>query len=68
MKEEYKLQESGIQRTDDEIKALAKSKAYQFFDERCITPMKKVNSHVPCLFVSGGDLYLSASTLLFPDT
>ena len=68
MKEEYKLQESGIQRTDDEIKALAKSKAYQFFDERCITPMKKVNSHVPCLFVSGGDLHLSASTSIFPDT
>ena len=67
MKEEYQLRESGIPRSEDEIKSLAKSKAYQFFDEACIIPMKKVNSRIPCLCVSGGESYLPDSTSLFPD-
>ena len=54
MKKELELYEDKGIRTEDEIHSLARSLAYQSFDKDCIIPMKKVNSDMPCVFVSGG--------------
>jgi len=63
MKKEYALCESGIARTDNEIKTLAKSKAYQSFDEVCIAPIKKVDRSIPCVCVSGEDSSISTAMI-----
>lgn len=54
MKKERQLHDDKGTRTKDEIHSLARSYAYQSFDKDCIMPMKKANSSVPCVFVSGG--------------
>jgi hypothetical protein len=64
MKKEYELRESEIPMTEDEIQRLANLKAHESFVEDCVT---KVDGRIPCLCVSGGDLYLSVSTSIFPD-
>jgi len=52
VKKERQLHDSRT-RTKDEIQSLAKSIAYQSFDKDCLMPMKKINSRVPCVCVSG---------------
>lgn len=49
---ERELRNSGIQRTEGEIRSLVKTSADRFFDEHCLTPVKKVNASVPCVRVS----------------
>jgi hypothetical protein len=53
---ELDLRKSGTPRSEDEIQSLAKSNTDQSFDKDCIAPMKKVDSCIPCVRVSGEDL------------
>lgn len=52
-KEERQLLDDRGTRTKGEIHSLATSIAYQSFENNCLMQMKKVNSSIPCVYVSG---------------